>query len=171
MFRGVPSIVDVEASGFGPHSYPIEIGVVRSNGDRYCSLILPAEEWVFWDEGAEKVHHISREILEKHGKPLHVVAEELNTFLEGETVYTDGWVVDSTWIKQLYFSAHKQMYFSVSSLEMILKEPQMEIWHAVKDELEAQKEGNRHRASFDAALIQETFVKTAALTTSPARHV
>ncbi len=50
MFRGVPNIIDFEASGFGPHSYPIEIGVIRSNGDRYCSLILPADDWTFWDD-------------------------------------------------------------------------------------------------------------------------
>lgn len=164
MFRGAPNIIDVEASGFGPDSYPIEIGVVLSNGDRYCSLIQPADDWTFWSESAEEVHHISREILLKHGKPMCVVAEELNSFLEGMTVYTDGWVVDSPWIKKLYYAAFTQMSFSVSSLEMILKEPQMEIWHEVKDEVEKLKEGNRHRASFDAALIQDTFVKTAEMT-------
>ena len=35
-----PDIIDIEASGFGPDSYPIEIGVALSSGEKYCSLIL-----------------------------------------------------------------------------------------------------------------------------------
>ena len=49
-----PTIIDVEASGFGPYSYPIEIGVALDNGDKYCTLILPAPAWTHWDEEAEK---------------------------------------------------------------------------------------------------------------------
>lgn len=164
MFRGIPSIIDVEASGFGPYSYPIEIGVVLDNGERYCSLIQPANDWEFWDEDAEKVHRISREILQQHGKPLREVAEELNAFINGAIVYSDGWVVDSPWVRQLYHSAFLQQDFRVSPLDMILSEPQMEIWHQTKDRLLKNKEHRRHRASFDAALIQETFVKTAEMT-------
>ena len=164
MFRGVPSIIDVEASGFGAASYPIEIGVVLNNGERYCSLIEPAEEWTFWKEEAEQIHHISREILYEHGKPLKVVAEELNAFLSGQTVYSDGWVVDSPWVRQLYYTAHTDQAFKVSPLEMILTEPQMEVWHETKDALLQNCEHKRHRASFDATIIQQTFVKTAELT-------
>ena len=164
MFRGSPNIIDVEASGFGSYSYPIEIGVILDNGDRYCSLIAPAADWDFWDDGAESVHRISREILRKHGKPLKVVATELNAFLSGQVVYSDGWVVDSPWVSQLFYTAHTRQDFKVSSLEMILTEPQMEIWHETKEALLLNSEHKRHRASFDAVLIQETFVKTAELT-------
>jgi len=164
MFRGTPNIIDVEASGFGSYSYPIEIGVILDNGDRYCSLIEPAADWDYWDDGAEKVHHISRETLCKHGKPLKVVATELNEFLAGQVVYSDGWVVDSPWVHQLFYSAYIDQAFKVSPLDMILTEPQMEIWHATKDELLLDCEDKRHRASFDAAIIQKTFVKTAELT-------
>ena len=163
MFRGVPSIIDVEASGFGAASYPIEVGVVLEDGSRYCSLIAPAKEWTFWKEEAEKIHHISREMLHKHGKPIKEVAKELNAFLSGQTVYSDGWVVDSPWVRQLYYTAHTEQVFKVSPLEMILTEPQMEIWHETKDVLLKNCEHKRHRASFDASIIQQTFVKTAQL--------
>jgi len=161
MFFGVPNIIDIEASGFGHDSYPIEVGVILRNGERYCSLIKPDKSWTTWDKSAEQVHQISQQALQTHGKAIEVVAEELNEFLGKETVYTDGWVVDDSWIKKLFFKANRSPSFSVSSLEMILTEIQMNIWHTTKDKLLQGSESQRHRASFDAALIQQTFIKTA----------
>jgi hypothetical protein len=40
-----PAIIDIEASGFGPDGYPIEIGVALSSGQTFCALILPEPEW------------------------------------------------------------------------------------------------------------------------------
>ena len=45
-----PYIIDVEASGFGNGSYPIEVGVVLNNGEKFCTLIVPAANWTHWDE-------------------------------------------------------------------------------------------------------------------------
>ena len=63
-----PNIIDVEASGFGTASYPIEIGLALENGERYCSLIKPLAEWDHWDETAQELHGIKRAHLNKHGK-------------------------------------------------------------------------------------------------------
>jgi hypothetical protein len=40
-----PLIIDVEASGFGGTSYPIEIGVALDYGHKYCTLIHPEPGW------------------------------------------------------------------------------------------------------------------------------
>jgi hypothetical protein len=48
----IPAIIDVEASGFGSLSYPIEVGVVDQTGIRFCSLIKPQNDWIHWDEQA-----------------------------------------------------------------------------------------------------------------------
>jgi hypothetical protein len=69
-----PIIVDIEASGFGVHSYPIEIGVAFNDGTKCCSLIRPGAAWTHWDSVAEQVHHVSRSTLETHGKPVAEVA-------------------------------------------------------------------------------------------------
>ena len=37
----VPTILDLEASGFGRDSYPIEVGYVLPDGSSFCSLIRP----------------------------------------------------------------------------------------------------------------------------------
>jgi hypothetical protein len=155
-----PLIIDVEASGFGPLSYPIEVGLALSAGEKYCSLILPAADWTHWDTSAEKIHRVSRDILEAYGTPLVKVAVQLNELLEGETVYSDGWVVDKPWLINLFHSAQIPMAFRVSPLEMILSESQMECWHTTKDCVTKEMGIARHRASADALIIQETYRRT-----------
>ena len=155
-----PIIIDVEASGFGHDSYPIEIGLAMEDGAKYCSLLSPAEDWTHWDDEAENVHRIPRDILETHGKPLMEVANELNELLRGKTIYTDGWVVDKPWIMKLYNQCNVEPEFFTSSLEMILSEEQMSVWHETKDNLLAEMDLKRHRASNDAYIIQQTWMRT-----------
>ncbi len=158
--KQTPIIIDVEASGFGGQSYPIEVGIAMEDGDKYCSLILPAEDWIHWDSDAEKVHRIARDILETYGKPMRKVAEHLNKLLKGKTIYTDGWVVDKPWLTTLFYNAKVDMEFQVSPLEVILSEEQMAKWHETKDKILGEVEKHHHRASFDAWIIQETFKRT-----------
>jgi hypothetical protein len=157
---GRPFIIDIEASGFGPHSYPIEIGVALEPGTKFCSLIAPAADWTHWDISAEQVHHISREILETHGKPAIQVALSLNELLGNSTVYSDGWVVDQPWLTELFSRSGVSQQFSISPLEMILSEDQMAVWHEVKDRVISDLALTRHRASYDALIIQETWLRT-----------
>ena len=53
-----PYIIDVEASGFGPRSYPIEVGVAMEADRRFSALIAPASDWTHWDDEAEQVHRV-----------------------------------------------------------------------------------------------------------------
>ena len=156
-----PTIIDVEASGFGPRSYPIEIGVALESGETLCYLVLPKDDWTFWDEGAERVHRIPRDILETHGRPIEEVANDLNKFVEAETVFSDGWEVDSPWLGQLFEAAGVACRFHFSALDFILSEEQMEGWHQTKDQIVAEMDIKRHRASLDALVIQKTYERTA----------
>jgi hypothetical protein len=155
-----PYIIDIEASGFGPYSYPIEIGVALETGTKYCSLIAPEPDWTHWDDEAEKVHRVSRDILQTYGKPAIEVAHGLNELLGSGTVYSDGWVVDQPWLTQLFSRTRVLQRFSISPLEMILSEDQMAVWHAVKQKVMDELALTRHRASFDALIIQETWLRT-----------
>ena len=155
-----PIIIDVEASGFGSKSYPIEVGVALDDDTKYCSLILPDSEWEYWDSDAEKVHRIARDILETYGNPIREVAGNLNRLFEGKTLYTDGWVVDKPWLTTLFEKAQMSMNFYVSDLEMILSEQQMTRWHETKEKVLTEVQKHRHRASFDAWIIQQTFKRT-----------
>jgi len=155
-----PSIIDVEASGLGPDSYPIEIGVILTSGKRYCSLIFPASEWTHWDEQAAKVHGITREDLKRFGRPVTEVSKALNELLAGLVIYSDAWGIDLRWITRLFYTAGIYQQFRVSALENILSEAQMNIWHETKNQIMTGEDLKRHRASTDAFIIQETYART-----------
>lgn len=158
-----PFIIDVEASGLGADSYPIEIGVALQPDQRYSCLITPAPSWLHWDDGAERLHGISRAKLQASGAPVAQVAQTLNDRLEGLLLFSDGWVVDKPWIGRLFREARVSMAFHISPLELILTEPQMAIWQDEKRKVIADLNVNRHRASVDAWVIQETFIRTRAI--------
>ncbi|MFH2093603.1 MAG: hypothetical protein ABIJ31_14690 [Pseudomonadota bacterium] len=159
-----PLIIDVEASGFGQHSYPIEIGLALAENERYCSLIHPSDTWTYWDDNAQKIHNITRKILLKNGKPVCEVAQELNATLGRATVYSDCWGVDKPWVTKLFYQAGIVQSFHISPLEMILSEQQMAIWHVTKDRIIKTYDLKRHRASTDAYVIQETYMQSYSLT-------
>lgn len=160
----VPNIIDIEASGFGAFSYPIEVGVVNTQGEKFCRLIKPGPDWEHWDSEAESLHGISRELLMDKGISAVQLCQELNIFLKQQVVYSDGWVVDQPWLIKLFDRAQIPMEFTISPLEMILNEEQMALWHETKDWVCENMNIERHRASSDAALIQSTFVTTRQMT-------
>ena len=155
-----PNVIDIEASGFGINSYPIEVGVITSDGRRFCRLIKPLHNWTHWDEQAEQLHGIAKDDLQRHGVDARRVCLQLNAFLQNTTAYSDGWTVDSSWIRRLFDEAGVLMSFRVSPLELILSENQMNLWHRVKHVMMRRNNDERHRASNDAKLVQDTYLKT-----------
>ena len=158
-----PYIIDVEASGFGSKSYPIEVGLALEPGQRYCTLIRPADHWRHWDEQAESVHRISREQLSINGRPVIEVALELNHRLKNKIVFSDAWGVDNAWVIELYAAAGMDKAFGLSPLEMILSEKQIDVWVQTRDAVVKDLGLQRHRASNDSWIIQETYVRTLAM--------
>jgi hypothetical protein len=157
----IPIIIDIEASGFGSGSYPIEIGVINELGQRYCSLIKPLPQWVTWDESAFKAHGISRIHLETQGQPALAVAKELNELLHDKRVFSDGWVADQYWLNTLYQAVGLWPSFTLSPIEGIQTPSQHECWDDTLMQLRQQHPESRHRASGDAYLIQQAYIASA----------
>lgn len=96
-------LIDIEASGFGLKSYPIEIAWRSEDGGFDSFLIIPHEKWTFWSEDAEKnVHHISRDSLYKEGISIEEACKRLNKMLRGKTLYSDNARFDEMWIEDLF---------------------------------------------------------------------
>jgi len=169
-FKTTPTILDIEASGFGFDSFPVEVGLVRSDGGRYCSLIRPEKDWSHWSAEAESLHNLNRDLLEEKGKAVNLVCEEINDFLNGETCYSDAWVQDKAWLNKLFFSAKVDMRFTLSPLESLMSEAQHDIWDEQKRRTIQDLELNRHRASTDAYIIQRTFMESKILTEGKVSH-
>jgi len=152
-----PIVIDVEASGFGRGSYPIEVGVALADGSRHCYLIAPARGWRDWDEQAERVHGISRDTLLSYGRPLQDVAWRLNELLRNKTAYCDAWSFDLSWLGKLYEAANMHQTFHLADIAELIDEEQRSRWHAMKQQVAEDLGLVRHRASGDARILQETW--------------
>jgi len=156
----MPVVIDVESSGFGRGGYPIEVGLVLPDGSPHCFLISPVRGWTNWDEEAESVHGISREVLDMHGRPARDVAERLNALLAGKTVYSDAWAFDMPWLGKLFDAVGMEQTFRVAALQELMTPQQFDSWSTVRLSVEQDMKLKRHRASGDARILQETFRRT-----------
>lgn len=157
----LPAILDIEASGFGKGSYPIEVGIATETGVSQSWLILPEADWTHWKDEAEQLHGISRDQLMAEGVAVKIVAEELNQRYEGQTLYSDGWGFDSGWLGLLFYVSQKSMLFKLETLPRILTQYQLDHWNDTKKKIRDEKGWGHHRAAIDAQLLQLTFAKTA----------
>lgn len=167
MLTGPPCILDIEASGFGRRSYPIEVGYVLPDGRARCTLIRPAVHWNHWDPEAERVHHISRDTLLRHGRPTDQVARMLNDDLAGLTVYCDGWAHDYPWISALFDEAGMSPGFRLESVRKLLDEHRLALLPDLQRQALQAMGVERHRASADARALRMAIERAAGLTPSP----
>jgi hypothetical protein len=156
LLPAAPAVLDVEASGFGRNSYPIEVGFALSSGHVFCTLIRPEPHWTHWDAQAERVHHIARATLLQRGRPVGEVARLLNEHLRGLTVYSDGWANDYSWVGSLFEVADLSPSFRLENLRALLLEDEADHWHEVKQQVASERGPQRHRASADARPLQLT---------------
>ena len=153
----LPAIIDVEASGFGSGSYPIEVGWVEGGGRAHCMLIRPYSHWTHWDASAEHLHGITRDILWQHGVDGAEVCHALNNSLKEQVVYSDAWANDMSWLACLFEEANVTPLFRIESLLVLLSESEREQWNTVISQIRKQENLTRHRASADAKIIQKSF--------------
>jgi len=96
-------IIDFEASGIHPDSYPIELGMMNyTTGETYEFLIRPKEVWTYWDANAEMLHGISQERLMQEGLPIREVAQQVSLILNGAPAYSDASDYDGFWMELLF---------------------------------------------------------------------
>lgn len=153
----IPAIIDLEASGFGRGSYPIEVGVALEDGTIHAMLITPASGWDHWDESAENIHGISREFLQENGKTVREVAMFLNDLCRGQTLYSDAWSFDSSWLGRLFDEAEIVQRFKLDTITRLLNEDEWNRWSDTKDATAAQLGLEQHRAANDVILLRKTY--------------
>jgi hypothetical protein len=103
-------VLDVEASGLPPGTFPIEVGITYvETGETRTWLIRPTAEWRSWrwDPEAEKIHGISREYLEQNGTDTSQVYSGLLAAIASHEVLTDS-RTDDTWLLALARSCGEQ---------------------------------------------------------------
>jgi hypothetical protein len=161
---GFPCFLDVEATGFGPESYPIEIAWSDESGEIHRCLIdpTPIPTWTSWSADAELVHGIDRERLARNGWPPDYVATRLTQDLAGKTVYTDAPDYDVRWVGLLFSALGKSMPFRFDHIDelllSLLRKPEDAVWQAMvriddlKREVAAVSTG-KHSAGYDVGYL------------------
>lgn len=162
--------LDIEASGLSPDSYPIEIGIALPDRTTWCSLIKPTANWKHWSKEAQDFHGITREDLHNSGRDIQTVTKTLNQLLHNKTVYTDCWVLDDLWIRTLFTQARIRPTFRLRDIMYILKEDHFVSWEPTKKRIAQELDLQRHRASNDAKILQETFNRVTMQHTPPQHH-
>jgi hypothetical protein len=103
------AFIDLEASGLGSASFPVEIGwaIVREDGsiDSASFMIRPPAKWTMyenaWSPASEQLTGITRETLEKHGlAPIEVMTRFLEAVGDRE-LFSDAPDFDAHWFGML----------------------------------------------------------------------
>lgn len=167
--------LDFEASSLADRSHPIEVAWVFQNGRQESHLIAPAPNWTDWDDEAEGIHHITREMLTADGEPHDEVARRMIEALSGHDLFASAPSWDGKWLSTLLRSADIPRHtLRLRDTDEALRETALEILSAVfsgpRLETEVHNLVTRasvdeggppaHRALPDAVAEQEKWVRT-----------
>jgi len=147
-------VIDLEASGLDPASYPIEVGIVGREKE-YQALIIPEKGWQFWSNESEVVHGIPRQELYDNGRPTVEVANELNALLAGATVYSDCRQWDGFWQQVLFGTVGIHQQFKLEDITDLLEGKRAKVYIAAYDDIRQSGEHRTHRALDDARVIYQ----------------
>jgi hypothetical protein len=144
--------VDLEASGLGPHSYPVEIGWSGRWGG---SVLIAHEPWLAsadgWDAAAEAVHGLSKARLRAEGRPAAEAAAAALPNLGGRLLLSDCPGVDAPWLGMLMAAAGQSGRLLVADAAEAFRAalgPGADTRVAA-----AKRAGHVHRAAADAAVL------------------
>jgi len=116
------AFLDIEASGFGPGSYPVEVGWTFGDGAGESWLICPPDEWTTagWEAEAEALHGLSRAWLEREGWSAAYVADRVVAQLADTRLYSDAAVIDGQWLSRLLEWSSLPVWLPVRPFEELL---------------------------------------------------
>ncbi|WP_454280736.1 3'-5' exonuclease [Sphingomonas sp. Marseille-Q8236] len=97
--------LDFEASSLSDRSYPIEVAWIFEDGRSESHLIAPAPGWDDWDDAAEHIHGLSRDLLVGEGVSHEVVAQRMVEELSPHALFASAPSWDGKWLSLLLRTA------------------------------------------------------------------
>lgn len=152
------NIIDFEASALKRPSFPIQVAVIKTNGETYDAFIRPTENWLdnyVWDVKSEEIHRIPLAKLFELGKEVDVVARELNEFLGGEPVFCDGGEYDVNWANELYNASTESRRFDIFDVQYTMDSDHWGNYYKNKQRAVRDLRLVEHDALNDVKIIQQ----------------
>lgn len=149
------AFIDLEASGLGARSWPVEVGWAFADGRSSSLLIRPDASWTddAWDPGAERLHGLARETLRAEGAPARDAAIRLNAAFAGCRVYSDAPDWDGFWLFRLFTAAGVRQSFALNDYGRLVR-PLAGVREESLLARAARLSPRRHRAEADARHLQ-----------------
>lgn len=152
------AFIDLEASGLGSKSWPVEVAWGFVDGPPRSLLIRPDAAWPdeAWDKGAEALHGLTRVALRREGSDVREVCRTLNRALGRAEVYSDAPDWDAFWLIRLFSAGGVRQEFSILDYARLIGE----LAGTRTGELQ-ERAGRlaprRHRAAADVAHLQTLY--------------
>jgi len=157
----LPTFIDIEASGLGNTSFPIEVAWNDSEGIIINRLVKPVADWTSWDPEAERVHGITRAELDVDGISPAELCSLIRDSLSGSTAYSDAPELERFWLKRLFQAGEGVdcpiLILGVSKVPEIRKACYE---RGLYDRLKKQavdEVGTVHRADADVSILMNVF--------------
>jgi hypothetical protein len=156
-----PAFLDIEASGLGNTSYPIEVAWSDSRATVHTYLIRPDENWTSWDMEAERIHGISRDELHDRGLSPAEVCQRIRTSISGVTAYSDAPELERFWMNRLFQAGEGGnspiLVLGVSQIPEIRTICyERGLYNRLKEQA-IEAEGKIHRAASDVRILMSVF--------------
>lgn len=152
------AFIDLEASGLGAKSWPVEVGWTFEEGEPVSILVRPDATWSddSWDPQAEKLHGLERARLEREGREARDICLVLNEALADAEVYSDAPDWDGFWLYRLFSAGRVRQAFALHDYGRLMR-PLV----AGRDQSlfarAARLAPRRHRAADDARHLQTLY--------------
>ncbi|MCP5213346.1 MAG: hypothetical protein H6998_20705 [Hahellaceae bacterium] len=106
-----PILLDIEASSLSDNSYPIEIAWTLPCGEIVSYLINPktVSAWQDWSVSAEKLHGITRHMLESSGEKPEAIIKKILETPNHKVMYSDNPEWDQFWLSRLFAAARQPL--------------------------------------------------------------
>lgn len=154
------AFLDIEASGFGPGSWPVEIGWAfpfdrKRNGS---VLVRPIPAWTHWDMTSQSnCHGLSRDFLEKEGSLPAEALGHIEDALSGCTIYVQDPEYDRSWFRVLVEAAGRDSTIRLNDAGALFEARALRRRHnlsAIRRDVAA-RFPHSHRAEADARQMAE----------------
>lgn len=152
------AFIDVEASGLGSKSWPVEVGWAFEEGEPQAFMIRPHDSWTdeAWDPQAERLHGLDRARLEREGVAPKEVCRALNEAFAGAEVYSDAPDWDGFWLFRLFSAAGVRQGFALRDFAWLMR-PLPRAHEPAILARAACLAPRRHRAAADARHLQALY--------------